>query len=391
MAGSEISRRAVLTAAGIGLLGLGASGCAPDKAPAGGRSTAPSSTPGEAAGMTRRMGAEWESHALTVMSWPTALIWGEDLPYVRGDIASLARTIAEFEPVTLLVSPGDEKDAAYECGAGVEVLTVPVDDLWARDTVPVFVEGAGGLEGVDFNFNGWGGKQQHANDGGVASAFLREFEISRLVATLVAEGGSFETDGLGTLLITESSIVNENRNPGLARAEIESRLMQLLGMRAVVWFDGVYGADITDAHVDSLARFVAPGVVLLDTPGPGAPADVWSRSTEQARSVLSGATDAAGNPFKVIELPQPDFSRIRGGGDDFLASYANFYVANGAVFVPEFGDRRADDRAQGILQDHFADREVVPMRIDTIASGGGGIHCATHDVPDAAALQSGAQ
>lgn len=341
--------------------------------------------------MTRRMGAEWENHALTVMSWPTALIWGEDLRYVRDDIANLARTIAEFEPVTLLVSPGQEQDAAYECGAGVEILTVPVDDLWARDTVPVFVEGPNGLDGVDFNFNGWGGKQQHANDGGVAEAFLREFAIPRQLATLVAEGGSFETDGLGTLLITESSIVNDNRNPGLSRAEIESRLMQLLGMRKVVWFDGVYGEDITDAHVDSLARFVAPGVVLLDAPGPGAPADVWSRSTEQARSVLSQATDAAGNAFEVIDLPQPDFSRIRGGGDDFLASYVNFYVANGAVFVPEFGDRRADDRAQGILQDHFADCEIVPMRIDTIASGGGGIHCATHDVPDAAALQERAQ
>lgn len=387
----QITRRTVLTAAGIGLLGLAVSACAPGARPDAGLSTPGSKLPEEAETMARRLGAEWEPHALTVMSWPTALIWGEDVSYVRDDIANLARTIAEFEPVTLLVSPGEEDDAAYECGAGVEILTVPVDDLWARDTVPVFVEGAGGLGGVDFNFNGWGGKQQHGNDGRVAESFLREFEIPRLVANLVAEGGSFETDGLGTLLVTESSIVNDNRNPGLSRDEIESRLMELLGMRKVVWFDGVYGEDITDAHVDSLARFVAPGVVLLDTPGVGAPADVWSRSTEQARSVLSDATDARGNGFDVIELPQPDFSRIRGEGDDFLASYVNFYVGNGAVFVPEFGDRKADDRAQGILQDQFPDREIVPVQIDTIASGGGGIHCATHDVPDAAELQGGTE
>ncbi|RZU65364.1 agmatine deiminase [Microterricola gilva] len=376
MADFLISRRGALTVAGIGLLGLGVSGCAAS----GASRPQPSPAPGEA-GMPRRLGAEWDSHALTVMSWPTALVWGEDLPYVRDDISSLARAVAEFEPVVLLASPGDEEDAAYECGSSVEVVTVPVDDLWARDTVPVFVEGAGGREGIDFNFNGWGGKQEHANDGAVAAALLRQFEIPRVAASLVAEGGSLETDGLGTLMITESSIVNENRNPGLSRDEIELRLMDLLGMRKVIWFDGVYDEDITDAHVDSLARFVAPGLVLLDTPGAGAPADVWSRSSDQARSVLSQATDARGNAIEVIELPQPDFSKIRGSGDDFLASYVNFYVANGAVFVPEFGDRVADDRAQGILQDQFPDREIVPLRIDTIASGGGGIHCATHDMP----------
>ncbi len=98
---------------------------------------------------TRRLGAEWESHELTIMSWPTARIWGEDLPYVREDIANLAATIAEFEAVILMASPGDEKDAEYQAGKNVEVITMPVDDLWARDTVPVFVEGADGVTGVD--------------------------------------------------------------------------------------------------------------------------------------------------------------------------------------------------------------------------------------------------
>ncbi|GAA2533007.1 hypothetical protein GCM10009860_11230 [Microbacterium mitrae] len=205
--------------------------------------------------------------------------------------------------------------------------------------------------------------------------------IPRLKANLVAEGGSLETDGLGTLLVTESSIVNDNRNPGLSRDEIEARLMELLGMKKVIWFDGVYGEDITDAHIDSLVRFVAPGVVLLDVPGPGAPDDVWARSSAQARDVLDEAIDANGEPFEVIELPQPDFSLIRGEGDDFLASYVNFYVANGAVFVPEFGDKAADREAQNILAEQFPDREIVPVAIDTIASGGGGIHCATHDLP----------
>lgn len=375
MTALEFSRRGLLAATGLGLLGTTLLACAPAASSTPGASGSPRTRP------ARRMGAEWDSHALTVMSWPTALIWGEDIEYVREDIANIARAIAEFEPVVMLTSPADAEDAAYECGSEVEIVEIAVDDLWARDTVPVFVEGENGIEGVDFNFNGWGDKQQHPNDGSVAREFLRAFEIPRIGADLVGEGGSLETDGLGTLLVTESSLVNDNRNPGLSRDEIESRLKDLLGMQKVIWFDGVYDEDITDAHIDSLVRFTSPGVVLLDTPGEGAPDDVWSRSSDQARSVLREATDAAGNGIEVVDLPQPDFGEIRGAGDDFLASYVNFYVGNDAVYVPEFGDRRADDRAQGILQDHFPDREIVALNIDTVASGGGGIHCATHDLP----------
>ncbi|MFF3026587.1 agmatine deiminase family protein [Microbacterium sp. NPDC057944] len=380
-----MSRRSLLAAAGLGMLGAGALlGCAPENDAAPTRPTddhaEESADEGKEHGM-RRMPAEWESHELTVMSWPTALIWGEDLAWVRDDIAGLARAIAEFEPVVMLASPGDVAGAARKCGRAVEVRELPVDDLWARDTVPVFVEGPEGVVGVDFGFNGWGGKQEHPHDGAVARELLRDFGIPRVASDVVAEGGSFETDGRGTLLITESSIVNDNRNPGRSRDDIEARLRDLLGMRTVVWFDGVYGEDITDAHVDSLVRFTAPGVVLLDVPGPGAPDDVWSRSTAQARSVLAEQTDADGRRFDVVELPQPDFAEIRGGGDDFLASYVNFLIGNGAVYVPEFGDRRADDRAQGILREQFPGREVVPVAIDTVASGGGGIHCATHDLP----------
>ncbi|MBB4986467.1 agmatine/peptidylarginine deiminase [Streptomyces sp. SFB5A] len=185
----------------------------------------------------------------------------------------------------------------------------------------------------------------------------------------------------GTLLITESSIVNANRNPGKTRDQIEDELIETLGVEKVVWLAGVRGEDITDAHVDSLVRFTAPGVVLLDQAFPGTPPDSWSRSADQARSVLSKATDARGRRFEIIDLPQPDLDRITGEGDDFVSTYANFYIANDAVFMPRFGDTKADQRAKSILQEHFPKRDIVPVRIDTIASGGGGIHCSTHDQP----------
>lgn len=377
------SRRTALRALAVigGALGLGAAGCGPEAPARDGTTTAPGRTP--AAGAERRFGAEWESHTRTFMSWPALAegVWEDDLPYVREDIARIARAIGEYEAVVMMARPEQVAAAQRACGSQVEVIPLPVDDLWARDTVPVFVEDGGKVVGVDFNFNGWGGKQEHTNDAEVGRRLLAEYGIPREEAPLVAEGGSFETDGEGTLLITESSIVNDNRNRGKSRDQIEDELIETLGVEKVVWLAGVRGEDITDAHVDSLVRFTAPGVVLLDQAFPGTPPDSWSRSADQARAVLSSATDARGRRFEIIDLPQPDLDRITGEGDDFVSTYANFYVANDSVFMPRFGDRKADDRARAILREHFPKRDVVMVQIDTIASGGGGIHCSTHDQP----------
>ncbi|MFI1802469.1 agmatine/peptidylarginine deiminase [Streptomyces californicus] len=386
------SRRSALHALlGVGALAFGAAACGPGDpgASADASSTGRAGRTDRAAGRTqgaRRLGAEWESHARTFMSWPArASVWGDDLPYVRQDIARIARAVAEYEYVVMMARPDQRAAAQKQCGGEVEVIELPVDDLWARDTVPVFVEeegkGTGRTVGVDFNFNGWGDKQVHTDDARIGRALSAEYGIPRVKAPLVAEGGSFETDGEGTLLITESSIVNDNRNPGMSRDRIEADLKKLLGVEKVIWLKGVRGEDITDAHVDSLVRFTAPGVVLLDRAHPSTPADSWSRSSDQAMSVLAEATDARGRGFEVIDLPQPDPGRIRGYSDDFLSTYANFFIGNDAVYMPEFGDRKADDRAQGILREHFPDRDVVRVDIDTIATGGGGIHCATHDQP----------
>ncbi|WP_404950618.1 agmatine deiminase family protein [Streptomyces sp. ARC12] len=373
------TRRTVLrTLGGLGVLAFGAAACGPDDSASGTVGTGSDRAPEGA----RRFGAEWDSHARTFMSWPALeSVWAEDLPYVREDIARIARAIAEYEYVVMLARPDQQKAAQRACGSQVEVIPLAVDDMWARDTVPVFVEEGGEVIGVDFNFNGWGDKQEHTNDARVGRTLLTKYGIPRVEAPLVAEGGSFETDGEGTLLITESSIVNENRNPGLSRDDIEADLIETLGVDKVVWLKGVRGQDITDAHVDSLVRFTAPGVVLLDQAFPGTPPDSWSRAADQARAVLSKETDARGRRFEVIDLPQPDLDRITGEGDDFVSTYANFYVANDSVFMPRFGDRKADDRARGILQEQFPDRDIVPVVIDTVASGGGGIHCATHDQP----------
>ncbi|KAL1918113.1 uncharacterized protein VTP21DRAFT_3379 [Calcarisporiella thermophila] len=331
----------------------------------------------------RRLPAEWEKHARTFMVWPASQsIWGYELPDVRNDIAQIARAIAKYEPVVVLAHPDQAQKAKSVLGTEIEVISAMVDDLWARDTAPVFAEEAHKVVGIDFNFNGWGKKQKHANDAQVARTILAKYAIPRIQAPIVSEGGSLETDGQGTLLITESSVVNDNRNPGRSRDEIEQDLKRVLGIKKVIWLQGVRGKDITDAHVDALVRFVAPGVVILNRPAPGSPPDVWSRSSDQAKKVLQSATDVRGSPLKIIELFEPDRKKIRGRGAEFLASYVNYYVANGAVIVPQFGDEEADKRAQQILRECYPGRDIVPVEIDTLASGGGGIHCATHDQPE---------
>lgn len=326
---------------------------------------------------------ESEPHRRTFLCFPTRKsIWGRYLPHVQEDVAAVARAIAEFEPVVLCAAARHVERARRVCGGAAEVRPIPADDLWARDTAPTFVLGPAGLAGVDLNFNAWGNKpQSHDEDAVLARRLLAHYGIERIQAPIVGEGGSLETDGRGTFMATESSLVDGNRNPGRSREDIESALATLFGARKVIWFPGVRGQDITDAHVDALARFAGPGVVLLNRPAPGSPPDAFSRSSDEAKAILERATDADGRALEIVELPEADAHLIAPGVEDFLASYVNHYVCNGAVILPRFGDRTADDRAAAILRDLYSGREIVQVAIDYLAAGGGGIHCATQQQP----------
>lgn len=361
-----MSRRQTLRAAVFAALGGGLAACGPEEG--GGASTG-----------GWRMPDESHPHELTYMSWPTRDIWESDIEGVREDIARIARTIAEFEPVALLANERDVKAARAACGSGVEVVPIPVDDLWARDTGPSFVLGPRGIAGVDLNFNGWGGKQSHSRDSRVAREILADERITRITAEIVGEGGSIEVDGAGTLMATESSLVNENRNPGLSRDDIEAELKHLFGVTTVIWVDGVKDRDITDYHIDALARFSEPGVVVMSVPDPDAPRDVWTDAYDQARGVLREAVDARGRRLEIVDLPEPvDIGRR---GEGFLASYVNYYVVNGGVVLPRFGDVRADRDAASIVGELYPGRKVVQVPVDTLGEGGGGIHCSTQQLP----------
>ncbi|MBU3060192.1 agmatine deiminase family protein [Nocardia sp. NEAU-G5] len=334
--------------------------------------------------MRYAMPAESAPHARTWLAWPAKeSVWEELLPRARADVTRLARAIADREPVALLARREHIDEARYAVGSAVEVVSAPLDDLWVRDTGPVFVAAPdGSVAGVDFNFNGWGQKAECHLDARVARKVLDHVGVERVIAPIVAEGGALEVDGEGTLLATESSLVNPNRNPDSDHDDIERALAELLGVTKVVWLQGVSGLDVTDCHVDAVARFAEPGVVLVDRPGDPDPDDAFARAAARAQDILREATDARGRRFDIVELPQPNPAEMPGTrGAEFLYTYVNFYIGNDAVYLPAYGDRRGDDRAAGILADVFPGRTVVPVEYNAVAEGGGGIHSSTQQQP----------
>ncbi|GAB7185332.1 agmatine/peptidylarginine deiminase [Kitasatospora sp. Ki12] len=321
-------------------------------------------------------------HARTWMSWPSRRgVWGLRLGGVQEDIALIARTIAEFEPV-VMCAPDDRTagKAQDRCGPRVEVITaVPTDDLWMRDIAPVFRrDGYGGLDAVVLNFNGWGNKQVHHDDARAAELIATRRGLRHSYADFVGEGGAIETDGDGTVMATESSLVNKNRNRGMSRDEIEEAVLEAYGADTMIWLPGIKGQDITDDHVDVTSRFIRPGVVMVQLPPPDRN-DAWARDAREQFAILSAATDARGRRLQVVPVHGPDTVRSR--SSKFVDSYLNFHLVNGGVITAQFGDAHKDAAARDALAAAFPGREVVQLDVDRLMAGGGGIHCSTMHEP----------
>ncbi|MFB7208747.1 agmatine/peptidylarginine deiminase [Streptomyces sp. NPDC056255] len=338
----------------------------------------------EAAG-TFRAPAEDVRHTRTWMAWPDrTAIWGRDLSGVQADIALIARTIAKYEPVVMCANSASAAKARSMCGSTVTVISsIPVDDCWMRDTGPVFrTDGSGGLDAVGLGFNGWGNKQTHAKDALVAERIAAYAGAPFTYADLVGEGGAIEQDGNGTLMATRSSLVNSNRNPGMSQGALETAMCDAYGATEVIWFDGVKGQDITDDHVDATSRFLAAGKALVQMPI-ASDNDAFAKDARQRYQILSTSKTANGTAMAVAKLQGPDYNKIRSTNQNFLASYANYYLCNGAVVSAHFGDTAADQAAKATLARLYPDRVVEQLNIDSLGTGGGGIHCVTQQQPAA--------
>jgi agmatine deiminase len=328
-----------------------------------------------------RMPAEWEPHERCWMAWPCRdKTWDDGLGAAREAYAAVAKAIARFEPVTMIADPHDVAEASLHCGSGVEVLSLPITDSWIRDTGPTFVgDGDGRLAGVDWRYNAWGGNYApYDEDAALAGRILERLDLPRYAAPIVLEGGAIHVDGEGTAVTTEAVVLNPNRNPGLTREAAEALLKAYLGIDKVIWLGQGLEDDVTDGHVDNVACFVRPGVVLL-LAAPDAE-DANHARLEDNLARLDGATDAKGRPIEVVRLAQPP-RRTRDDGARLPLSHLNFYLANDAVILPVFEHRESDTAARRTLTKLFPEREIVPIPALDIVAGGGGIHCITQQQP----------
>jgi len=320
--------------------------------------------------------AEWEEHDCCWMSWPHMdTLWDEDgLTGARRNIAAIARTLAEFETVRMMIREDDHAEAVLQCARKVEFLEAKVEDLWIGDVGPSFViDGMGGVAGVDWDFNAWGVRlpNYHADEN-LSQALLGQLGMRRYEGPMVLEGGAISVDGSGTLLATEECLLGSDRNPLLDRERVEATLGEYFGVLKIVWLEnGLYG-DLNEGQVCKVARFARPGVVLahdcmtLDDPD-------YPLVTENMYR-LHKATDTRGREFEVIPVPAPEKNRsseVNGAA----ISYLDFFIANGGVIVPGFDDP-ADGKALEIISNAFPDRKAVQIPILELAAGGAGIHSA---------------
>ena len=350
-----------------------------------------------------RMPAEWEPHDGCYLVWPERPdTWRDGGKPAQAAWVELAGAIAESEPVTVLASSRQWRNARARLSPAVRVVEATTDDAWVRDSGPSFVtDGAGARRAVDWRFNAWGGLR-----GGLFFPWDSDDVLGQKIAELegadcyqpplVMEGGSFDVDGEGTALTTSECLLNPNRNPDLTRDEIERYLVDHLGLEQVVWIPRGVHLDETDGHVDNMARFVAPGVVALtwthDRSDPQ-----YERSAE-ALDVLRSTKDAQGRELEVVLLHQPgplhieareaagldvvEGTVVRPAGERMAGSYVNSYIGNRVVAVPVFGDPH-DEAALATYAALFPGRRVVPVPGREILLGGGNVHCVTQQVPGA--------
>jgi agmatine deiminase len=348
-----------------------------------------------------RMPAEWEPHRGSWLIWPERTDnWRNGGKPAQVAFARVAEVIAEHEAVTVCVSAGQYVNARQQLPDTVRVVEMSTNDAWIRDCGPTFVVNEEQqVRGVDWVFNAWGGLEQGLyfpwdDDDLVAQKVLDVERDERYAPEFVLEGGSIDVDGQGTVLTTEECLLRGNRNPSMDRAAVEWHLREYLGVESVLWLPrGVY-LDETNGHVDNIARFVAPGHVVLTWTDDVA--DPQYAISVEALALLRTMRDARGRELEVTLLHQPGpivigedeasgvdhvpGTQPRRPGDRLAGSYVNSYIANGVVVLPVFDDPH-DELAVKTYEQLFPGRRVVPVPGREILLGGGNVHCITQQEP----------
>lgn len=328
--------------------------------------------------------AEWAPHRAMWLGFPSHEdLWEDDLAAAQDEVAALARALAGpgKERVRLLTgTSAGEADARRLLGdvAGVEIVPGAFGDIWLRDTGPIFAKTPdGALQACGFRFNGWGGKYLLDHDDTVAGQIASASGAPLAANDFILEGGALDHDGEGVILTTGQCLLNPNRNAGWTEDLAAAALSSALGARKLIWLGEGLQNDHTDGHVDNLARFVAPGVVVCPVAfGRG---DPNAAAYDDAARRLAEATDLSGRRLKVMRIPSPGWVE-NADGAYVPASHMNFIVANGAVIVPVYEDKASPLALEG-FKSMFPGRSVIGLPSTAILTGGGSFHCITQQEP----------
>ncbi len=329
--------------------------------------------------------AEWAPQSGIQLTWPHAgTDWAHLLTEVQACFTAIAREIAQRE-LLLIVTPEPE-EVKKQISAAVNMQNVrfmecETNDTWARDHGAITMLDAEGASLLDFMFNGWGLKFASDKDNlitrqAVESGFLNGRYVNRL--GFVLEGGSIESDGLGTLLTTSECLLSPNRNGQMSRDEIEEYLCSVFHLKQVLWLDyGYLAGDDTDSHVDTLARFCSPDTITYvqctDTQ------DEHYEALHQMEEQLKTFRTLNGNPYRLLALPMVD--KIEEEGERLPATYANFLIMNDAVLYPTYRQPENDQRAKGVLQEAFPEHEIIGIDCRALIKQHGSLHCVTMQYP----------
>jgi agmatine deiminase len=332
------------------------------------------------------MPAEGDRQNRLWLAWPTAGYTlgdtAEDAEEARQTWAAVANVAARFEPVSVVVHPRDVDIVSRYLDRSIELHVREIDDAWVRDSGPTFVIDDDELAAVTWDFNGWGAQEWASweNDRTLGPALGGWAGARRIDSDLVNEGGGIHVDGVGTVLVTETVQRDPGRNPGITREAVETELARTLGTTKAIWLPRGLTRDSdtfgTRGHVDIVATFAAPGVVLLHDQRDESHPDF--AVSGQLRAVLEGETDARGRALTIVDLPAPRTLRDDEGFVDY--SYVNHVLVNDGVIACSFGDDN-DANAVSILRDAYPGREVVTVDARPLFARGGGIHCITQQQP----------
>ncbi|AZA93471.1 Agmatine deiminase [Chryseobacterium nakagawai] len=348
----------------------------------------PTSGTSDPTSIVYKMPEESAPHEGTWLQWPHKYQYG--ITYrnrLDPTWVAMTKELAQSEKVHIIAYDGTEKDriVGLLTNAGVSLSNIdfklyPTDDFWVRDNGPIYVKDKNGKLFIqDWGFNGWGNKAQYSNCNTIPAKIANDSGIPKidLNSIMINEGGSVEIDGNGVLMACKSSILNENRNPGMTQQQAEAIFTKNLGITKFIWLDGKANLDITDMHIDGFARFANPTTIITMNADD---LEYWQVPNSDM-SKLYNATQKNGTAYQFVKVPLTKYDVTTTYGKNVgRASYINYYIANNRVLVPNYNDPN-DTIANRIIQQLYPDKKVIGIDCRNLFANGGMVHCVTQQQP----------